>query len=68
MSHPADYDAPELSRLLFEAREQIEMWSDVVEGRSGKPSRYTRDLVKRIDLYRAERGWSPDGFGGEGRT
>lgn len=58
-------DAAELSRLLFEAREQIDMWADVVEARTSKPANYTRDLVKRIDLYRAERGWSPHGFGGE---
>ena len=60
-------DAAELSRLLFEAREQIDMWADVVEARVGKPANYTRSLVERIDLYRAARGWNPDGFGGESR-
>lgn len=54
-----------LSRLLFESREQIEMWSDVVERQGGKPSSYTRELVRRIDAYRADRGWNPNGFGGE---
>jgi glutamine synthetase len=55
----------ELSRLLFEARESVEMWADVVEARTGKADNYTRGLVARIDAYRAERGWSPHGFGGE---
>lgn len=55
----------DLSRLLFEARESVEMWADVVEARMGVPDSYTRGLVERLDAYRAERGWSPHGFGGE---
>jgi hypothetical protein len=50
---------------MFEAREQVEMWADVVEARSGRPAEYPRRLVAAIDAYRAERGWSPHGFGGE---
>lgn len=55
----------ELSRLLFEARESIDMWADVVESRAGEPATYERSLVNRIDAYRARQGWNPDGFGGE---
>lgn len=66
--HTCDYAEVEarreLSRLLFEARESCEMWADVVEKRVG-PDTYTRGLVERIDAYRAARGWSPHGFGGE---
>lgn len=55
----------ELSKLLFEAREEIEMWADVVEARTGKSASQTRDVLARLDQYRAERGWSPHGFGYE---
>lgn len=55
----------ELSRLLFEAREQIEMWADVVEARTGQRDTWARSVLARLDAYRAERGWSPNGFGGE---
>lgn len=54
-----------LSAMLFDAREQIEMWADVVESRTGQPAEHARRLVAEIDGYRAERGWSPNGFGGE---
>lgn len=62
----AMWDA-ELSKMLFEAREAVEMLADMVEHRTGQPSRHERDLVARIDSYRARRGWSPHGFGGEQR-
>lgn len=55
----------ELSKLLWAAREEAEMWADVVEARSGKPATSTRQTVAELDAYRAERGWSPHGFGGE---
>lgn len=54
-----------LSRLLFQAREAIEMWADVIEGRSDATANYERRLVTEIDAYRAEKGWSAHGFGGE---
>lgn len=57
-----------LSRLLWDAREQVDMWADSVERRShpgaGHAPRRVRD---ELDAYRAHRGWSPDGFGGEGK-
>lgn len=56
----------DLSKLLFEARDAIEILADLVEARVGKPSTHERQLVERIDAYRAERGWNPDGFGQEG--
>jgi hypothetical protein len=54
-----------LSRLLFEVREELDMWADVTEARMSQPATSTRELITRIDEYRAARGWSPDGFGGE---
>jgi hypothetical protein len=54
-----------LSRMLFEAREHLSMWSDVVEIRSGTKDVSLTRLIAEIDAYRAERGWSPNGFGGE---
>jgi hypothetical protein len=56
-------DLDELSRLLFEAREQISMWGDVVENRVGRRDPYVDELVKRIDEFRAAQGWDPNGFG-----
>jgi len=58
-------DAPKLSRLLFQAREAIDMFGDIVEARTGKKDNYSRALRDEIDLYREEQGWSPHGFGGE---
>lgn len=55
-----------LSKMLFEAREVAEMYADVVRNQSGSEDNYLRRLVADIDTYRAERGWSPNGFGGEG--
>lgn len=56
----------ELSRMLWDARETADMMADVVEARGGKPDTHNRDLVHRIDAFRAEQGWSPNGFGHEG--
>lgn len=53
-----------LSRMLFEARERVEMTADVIEA-SGKQDAWGRQLVNDIDEYRAARGWSPHGFGDE---
>lgn len=52
----------DLSRMTFEARELIDMLVDITRGRDTWAER-ARD---EIDAYRAGRGWSPDGFGGEG--
>lgn len=54
-----------LSRILFEARERVEMSADVVERQSGREDGWGRRLVAEIDDYRERRGWPPDGFGGE---
>ena len=59
------HDAKELSKLLFEARESLTMWADVVESQSGVPDTYTRGLVDQIDVYRSRFGWNPDGYGHE---
>lgn len=51
----------ELSRLLWDAREMLDMAADQLERGVGP----YRDLVIQIDAYRARQGWSPNGFGGE---
>ena len=57
--------AANLSRLLFMAREELDMWADVVEARTGQPATSTRRLIADIDQMRAAEGWSPHGFGSE---
>ena len=68
MTNPTDSppitEAARLSRLLFDAREIIEMYRDVVAERRAPDPQLTR-VRDEIDAYRAERGWSPHGFGGE---
>jgi hypothetical protein len=59
------YDNPRLSRMLFEARDNLEMFADIAEAELSQPADYLRNLIKEIDDYRAAQGWSPDGFGGE---
>lgn len=61
-------EAARLSRMLWESREAAEMYADVVRARMGSDPAHLRGLVARIDAYRAERGWDPDGFGGEDST
>lgn len=58
-------DVRQLSKLLFEAREAVDMFADVTANRVGRRDQWLDRLRDEIDAYRAERGWSPDGFGGE---
>lgn len=58
-------DAARLSKLLFEARELIDMWNAVIKGQTGQDDGWSARVRDEIDAYRAERGWSPHGFGGE---
>lgn len=58
-------DNARLSKLLFTAREAIEMLADIVSARTHQNPLHLRELVCEIDNYRADRGWSPHGFGGE---
>jgi hypothetical protein len=51
--------------MLFQARENLEMWADVVESKTGLPAASVRRLVDEIDEYRSEHGWNPNGFGRE---
>lgn len=57
--------AAELSKLLFEARESIEMLADIVEARAATVARHQREVVAKIDAYREEQGWRSGGYGGE---
>lgn len=54
-----------LSRILFEARERVDMMADIVETNTGQPDLHGRRLMKEIDDYRAKQGWNPHGFGKE---
>lgn len=58
-------DAARLSKLLWEARELIDMFADTIEAQIWQRADQPRRAVAEIDAYRAERGWSPNGFGGE---
>jgi len=59
-------ESARLSKLLFDSRDVVEMYADVVQARmTGVDPENLRRLVADIDAYRAERGWSPNGFGGE---
>jgi hypothetical protein len=58
-------EAARLSKLMFEAREAVEMYFDVTKARTGQTDRWLLRIVEEIDAYRAEHGWSPHGFGGE---
>lgn len=62
---PEPTDNARLSKLLFTAREAIEMLADIVSARTHQNPLHLRELVCEIDNYRADRGWSPHGFGGE---
>lgn len=63
-TQPTDSNA-ELSKLLFRARESVDMLADIIEAQLMKPATRERMLVADIDQYRNDRGWSPHGFGGE---
>lgn len=58
-------EARRLSKLLFDCRELVEMYADVVEARTGRPVAWPRRVLSEVDAYRAEQGWSPNGYGGE---
>jgi len=58
-------EARRLSKMLFVARESIEMFADIVENRTSRRSKDLRRQVAEIDQYRAEHRWSPNGFGNE---
>lgn len=59
-------EAQRLSRMLFDARELIDMHADMVRGATGREDTWSTRVRDEIDAYRAERGWSPHGFGREG--
>lgn len=58
-----DADTAGLDRLLFEAREHVAMWGDVVEARMGRRDPHVDSVRDRLDTFRATQGWNPDGFG-----
>lgn len=58
-------EAARLSKLLFEARELIDMLGVIVESKAGIPDRWSARVRDEIDAYLAERGWGSHGFGGE---
>lgn len=64
-SNLAESQNARLSRLLWDAREGLEMWADTVEAQTQKRDTPTRSTIEEIDTFRDEQGWSPNGFGGE---
>jgi hypothetical protein len=65
MSEAPQTENARLSRLLFYAREEIEMWADVVERRTGRTAAAQRRVIRELDEFRTEKGWHRNGFGGE---
>lgn len=62
----SDVAQQQLSKMLFEARELIDMFGDAVEARAGKADTWARRVRDEIDAFRRSFGWNDDGFGGEG--
>ena len=54
-----------LSRLLWEAREPVDMLLNITEEVTGEIDQGLVRTRDEIDSYRTERGWNPHGFGGE---
>jgi len=54
-----------LSMVLFAAREQLDMWGDVIEKKVGVRDPQTDAVRDGIDDYRRARGWSSHGYGRE---
>lgn len=59
-------EAEDHSKLLWDARESLNMFADMVEGSTGRIADRERDLIRQIDEFRTANGWNPNGFGGEG--
>jgi len=57
-------DDARLSRLLYLAAREIAQWAAALEG-FDEDTTYQRSLIGEIHAYRKDRGWSPDGYGGE---
>lgn len=60
-----DHDARQLSRMLFDCRELIDMLVGLIRARSTSHADWPFRVIKEIDDFRAAQGWSPHGFGGE---
>jgi hypothetical protein len=58
-------DAAQVSRMLFLASELLDMYGDLVFSLSDRKDPGIYGLKQDIDGYRAAKGWSPNGFGGE---
>lgn len=58
-------EARRLSKMMWSAREGLEMLADIVENRTGQHAFATRRDLAEIDSFRAKLGWSPHGFGDE---
>lgn len=55
----------ELSRMMFSAREYLDMYGDMMRTWGVDPTTGPHRIRDEIDAYRVSRGWNPDGFGGE---
>ena len=58
-------DAEKLSKMLFEAREYLCMYQETVQTMIHRRDPDLHNLIRSIEDYRMDRGWSPDGYGGE---
>lgn len=58
-------EARELSRLLWDARELIDMFGDITAAKIGERDPGVDDTRDKIDAFRARYGWDAGGFGSE---
>lgn len=61
----ATTETARLSKMLWDVRELLSMYGEHLEYSTGKKDQWIDRTLKEVDEYRAEKGWSPDGFGGE---
>lgn len=59
------FEPTALSALLFNARELLDMYGDTVFHMTDRKDPWVYRTRDDIDAYRAKRGWSPHGYGGE---
>ena len=62
---PPRTEAARLSSMLFSCRELLSMYGDMIEYQMGVRDNWIDRTRAEVDAYRAERGWSPHGFGDE---
>lgn len=58
-------DRRDLSRLLYDAWDLLDMYGDLINDRTGGRDPHIDRTRDELAAYRATRGWSSNGYGGE---